>query len=90
VIRAQVLFFLSAYMYMYMYKYTHTHTCKACTYTQSYYVHLMHYTHTWVRRRVYAKQKAMNDVDAAFDRSTPVTSTSVRHDDDEPLTPISP
>ncbi len=39
------------------------------------------------REEVYAKQKAMNEVDAGRHRATPA---SVRHDDDEPLTPISP
>jgi hypothetical protein len=33
------------------------------------------------------KAKAMNGVDAGCDRATPAW---VRHDDDEPLTPISP
>ena len=33
------------------------------------------------------KTKASNEVDAGRDRATPA---SVRHDDDEPLTPISP
>jgi hypothetical protein len=34
----------------------------------------------WSRRRVYPKQKSMNEVDAGRDRATPAW---VRHDDDE-------
>ena len=36
---------------------------------------------------MYSKQKALNEVDAGRDRAAPA---SVRHDDDESLTPISP
>jgi hypothetical protein len=37
--------------------------------------------------RGFVQSKAMNEVDAGRDRATP---ESVRHDDVEPLTPISP
>ena len=35
----------------------------------------------------FIQKKAMNEVDGGRDRATPA---SVKHDDDEPLTPISP